>query len=294
MADEGVLSSQETFYTFPNSTHDKNPTSSPLLPSRQSAKRKQPPTVTPKRFTRFFTPRSSLGRGSKIGASRQALRDITASGTNRKSTARRRTPTKDSIQIFDENEESLQIHKKRKIRDPVTPETTPDRSSPLKRIRKQSLGLSDDDNNDAENSASDEYLSDNGVVRRVRSNHTRLRYVEPIAYSRARGSIGRLLRQETGDHGRRCATVDYGHGDWQYETANFMTRPEDSYACLNPNNPQESTIPFCATSCNSKLRTIGSYIQSAILIMLPSELSCRNWRRGRRRQTSRNRPNCQT
>ena len=254
MADEAVSSSLENCYTIPSSSQDKIPTSSPLLPSRQSTKRKQPPTVTPKRFTRFFTPRSSLGRGSKIGASRKALRDITSLGANRKSTASRRTPTKDSIRILDETEESPQIRKKRRTRDLVTPDTTPDRSSPLKRIRKQSLGLSDDEGSIEGGYNSDEYLSDNGVVRRVRGNRTRLNYVEPIAYSKVRGSLGRLLRQESGDYSRRYATIDHGNDDWQYETANFMTKPEDSYACLNPTNQQETTIPFCATSCNCKLR----------------------------------------
>ena len=258
MADGEFLSSQGSSHQIQNPTPDENPTSSPLLPSRQpTGKRKQPPTVTPKRFTRFFTPRSSLGQDGKIGASRQALRDITASGTNRTRIPRRRTPTKDSIQIFNEDSDSLRTFKKRRrTREPISPEITPDRSSPLQRIRKQSLGLSHDNGTDIEDSASEEDSSGGAFARKTQWNRTRLDIVEPIAYSRQRGPLGRLLRQETGDNSRTDRTVDYWDGDWQNETANFVTRPEDAYACLNLTTPQEAAIPFCATSCNSEPKTV--------------------------------------
>lgn len=256
MIDETLLSSQESLGSIQKSAPDENPTSSPLLSSRQSnGKRKQPPTVTPKRFTRFFTPRSSLGQGTKISASRQALRDITASGANCKGTVRRTTSTKGSIQIYnEEGTESLDISRKRIKKEPVSPDTTPDRSSPLKRLRKQSLSSSNDDGTDIEYSASDGDFSDSDLGGNTRNNRTRLHFVEPIAYSRQRGPLGRLLRKETGDTNQRYPTVDHGSSDWQNETANFMTRPEDTHACLNPNDAQEATIPFCATSCNSELK----------------------------------------
>ncbi len=287
MSHEALLSSQESSYGIHIPTPDENPSSSPLLPSSQSAgKRKQPPTVTPKRFTRFFTPRSSLGQGSKIGASRQVLRDITASGANRKSTtARRRTPTKDSIQVFNDDGENLEISRKRRKRVPISPETTPDRSSPLKRIRKRSLGLSDGEGSCAGDTASEEDFPDDTDVRKAQSDRTRVEYVEPIAWSRQRGPLGRLLRQEICDGSPRYRTVDYGDGDWQYELANFMTRPEDAYACLNLTSPQEATIPFCATSCNSKNNDLKDLDEQLIIAL--SKFSCGDWRRGWRRQTSR-------
>ena len=257
MAQEALLSSQESSYGIQNPTLDENLTSSPLLPSSQStSKRKQPPTVTPKRFTRFFTPRSSLGQGSKIGASRQALRDITASGANRKSTtAQQRTPIKDSVHVFNDDGENLEISRKRRKRIPISPETTPDRSSPLKRIRKQSLGLSDDDGSCPGDSASEVDFSNDVALKKLQSTHIPLDYVEPIALSRQRGPLGRLLRQEIGDYSPNYRTINFGNSDWQHETADFVARPEDAYACLNLTSPQEATIPFCAASCNSKPRT---------------------------------------
>ena len=251
MVHDDIDSSQGNQDRAQNSILEENPTSSPQLPSKQSSgKRKQPPTVTPKRFTRFFTPRSSLDHGAKISASRQALRDITASAANR---TRRRTPTKDNIQIFNDGYiVSTEVSKRRRRVGLVSPDTTPDRSSPLKRIRKQFLELSDDSDTDIRDGAPGENIAEFHCMRKQRRNWTTLDFLEPIAYSRQRGPLGRLLRQETGDYGPRYQSADCGNTEWQHETANFMTRSEDTHACLNPVEPLESTIPFCATSCNCK------------------------------------------
>lgn len=103
---------------------------------KSTSRPKQLPTVTPRRFKCFFTPRSSLKRNVKIGASRQVLRDITAGDSNRRSVGRRQSFSKDAIKIFeDQNEDFQGTSNKRKRGIPVSPETTPDNSSPLKRIR---------------------------------------------------------------------------------------------------------------------------------------------------------------
>jgi len=114
-----------------------NPLPTPTASSQKStSKTKQLPTVTPRRFKRFFTPRSSLKRNVKIGASRQVLRDITAGDSNRRSVGRRQSFSKDAIPIFeDQNVNFNSAPKKRKRGIPVSPDATPDNSSPLKRIR---------------------------------------------------------------------------------------------------------------------------------------------------------------
>ena len=67
--------------TFPNQLH-----SSPLRPPCHGSKKaRKPPTITPKRFTRFFTPRSSAGAHqspSKSSRSGRQLRDITRDAIN--------------------------------------------------------------------------------------------------------------------------------------------------------------------------------------------------------------------
>lgn len=114
-----------------------NPLPTPTASSQRSlSKPKQLPTVTPRRFKRFFTPRPSLKRNVKIGASRQVLRDITGGDSNCRSVGRRQSFSKDAIKVFEnQNEKFNGTSKKRKRGIPVSPDTTPDNSSPLKRIR---------------------------------------------------------------------------------------------------------------------------------------------------------------
>jgi hypothetical protein len=122
--------------------------SSPLRPSdsQGSERPKRKPTVTPRTFTRFFTPRSSLGSGRRIGASRQILRDITESASNRKGVSRRRKQTTDKVQTLENSDDGfVDISNKRKRYLPISPEATPDLSSPFKRMRSQPLEIPEDD-----------------------------------------------------------------------------------------------------------------------------------------------------
>lgn len=116
--------------------------SSPLLPTSEGVKGSKPkkkPTVTPRTFTRFFTPRSSFGTRRISTYPRHALQDITSPGVNRHahSSSRKRLdfePFPDIIPLGDENEWSRAVRvKRRKIL--VTPDSTVDGSSPIKRSR---------------------------------------------------------------------------------------------------------------------------------------------------------------
>lgn len=142
------------------------PPSSPLLPlasSQCSEKPKKGPNVTPRTFKRFFTPKSSLSRDSKVGASRQALRDITASASNR---PQRALAVKDAIRSNEDIKGAFPeiSKKKRKRQHPISPDTTPDRSSPLKRLKLPSSDIfagieggridSEDELNDSEKECS--------------------------------------------------------------------------------------------------------------------------------------------
>ncbi|KAL8741152.1 MAG: hypothetical protein Q9190_006212 [Brigantiaea leucoxantha] len=217
-------------------TSEKNPTGKP----------RKKPTVTPRTFTRFFTPRSSLSRGGKIGASRQALRDITASASNRSAQARRRTPTKDTINVLaDEDLGLYHVGKRRKIGEP-SPETTPDRSSPLKRIRGQSLNLLDDSNTDIQTD-DEEYQLYTG---RRASRRDVKKFPQPIVRnSRHQGPLGRISDREIGKgRWRLPQTIP---NEWQCETANFYTVPTDLHVCNRLGDLSEQTVPFCVTSCNT-------------------------------------------
>lgn len=235
------------------STDGEEPTSSPIftLPEKHTGGRqRKPPTITPRSFTRFFTPKSSLKKDGRIGASRQALRDITAQASNRKG---RRSPTKDTIRIYEEDQSESGTVTSRKRKIPETLDVHSDRSSPLKRIRNQSLELSEED--------SDADLSDSGnEIQKIlqKSRGPRRRGVEdirPIMGSRFRGGLGRDLRREIGAYGRITkprSLTSGGSKDWQHETANFYTGADDAHLCQNITMSSDHSIPFCTASCNSK------------------------------------------
>ena len=113
--------------------------SSPLVSASgivKTSKPKKKPTVTPRTFTRFFTPRSSFGERRPSSYSRHALLDITCPAINRhaKSTGRKRLnfePFPDIVPLGDENEWSRAVEVKRR-RILVSPDTTVDGSSPIK------------------------------------------------------------------------------------------------------------------------------------------------------------------
>ena len=188
-----------TRHPTPDSTIMSSPPrfSSSQCQEASSGKTKKKPTVTPRTFKRFFTPRSSLSRGKKIGASRQALKDITSSATNRKANFKRGLPGKDAIKLFEDGDigfEDLQTARKKRIVE--TPETTPDRSSPLKRIRRQSIGELDHGGSLPEQSRREwNLLSDlEEDLEEVRNHLANL--PTPIVRSRYRGQLGGMLRRE--------------------------------------------------------------------------------------------------
>ena len=268
MEDQTPLGSQEIPPSSrATSTSGENLGSSPLLPTlskQHGSKPRKAPTITPRSFTRFFTPKSSLERGGRIGASRQALRDITASASNRKG---RRTPTKDTIKIFQADGEGTGGgSKRRKRKIPDSQDVTPDRSSPLKRIRNQSLDISEDEASDTGTVESRDDAKDP-----FRRSGRQPKFIERIVGSNYRSSQGQYLRREIGINNRESEFRCLAHNDgisreWQWETTNFLTGPEDAYVCMNVGVPSEHTIPFCTASCNSEF-------QLTVICILPHALT---------------------
>lgn len=262
-----------------------------------TSKPKQLPTITPRRFKRFFTPRSSLKRNVKIGKSRQVLRDITSGGSNRRS-ARQGPLSEEAIQIFEDQDENfVQTSKKRKRGFPISPDTTPANSSPLKRFRGHTPVDQEVRQSDVE-SDYESVISESNQIQEA-DWQDEPEAVRPIVRWKQKSLLGSQLRRECSIEGcgtpRRnykicgpgkpkfksgicCIFVGLDNEDfyylrikfffltwcskidlmltevleWQHETVNFFTRPEDRHACANV-APTESkyAIPFCTASCNS-------------------------------------------
>ena len=146
--------------------------------------------------------------------------------------------------------------RKRKISD--SPDATPDRSSQLKRIRNQSLDISEDES-DAENIELGEDERDTSEIA-GRQQRQSVGRVEPIVSSRYRSGAGRDLRREIGSFGKITKARSLNQGfvrsrEWQHETSKFFSKPEDVHICDNIAMPSDHTIPFCTASCNSECRS---------------------------------------
>jgi len=194
MADLGRSATPRRRSHTPDENANSLPT--PSASSQKSESRpKQLPTVTPRRFKRFFTPRSSLKRNVKIGASRQVLRDITAGDSNRRSVGRRQSFSKDVIRIFEDQSESFNsASKKRKRGIPVSPDTTPDNSSPLKRIRGASPPIGGSHNAETETDFHGEFSDDRPS--RDETDWDDEPEIKPIVRWRENGPAAHRLRRE--------------------------------------------------------------------------------------------------
>ena len=234
----------------------------PILPQQNPTKPRKAPTITPRSFTRFFTPKSSFEHGGRAGASKRILRDITVSGANRKG---RRTPINDSIIIKTcSNLRGVSNAKKRKRYKPPSPASTPDLSSPLKRIRNQSFHILEDNDNGEESFESE--VEENEAAHSDHLHCTYTGHVGGITHSRYRNELGRRLQQEVGDNSIGKWNLLMGNGstgsnEYKNETANFYTKPGDAHSCYNISTPAEHTIPFCAASCNSEHSHVQGFLE---------------------------------
>ncbi|KAL8894943.1 MAG: hypothetical protein Q9192_003948 [Flavoplaca navasiana] len=246
MEEEDLSSSQGSVFTFSDTVGDENVISSPIHPGKTHvSKPKARPTVTPRTFTRFFTPRSFPTRSGKLGASRQALKDITASASNRKSDVRFRSIQTDTISIF-EDTAAAPARKKRKTQDFALPNIIG--SSPWKRVSGPAPELTPnetEDNSDLERKK-DDVDSPQGTI----SNRP-VQWAEPIVRSKQRRAVGELLCRELGLN-TPTHRLPLCHGrDAHYETANFYTTPKDRHLFDNLGDPAEHALPFCIASCNT-------------------------------------------
>ncbi|KAF2808993.1 Lethal(2)denticleless protein [Mytilinidion resinicola] len=225
------------------------PPSSPLGPpsSTGSRKLKKPPPITPKRFTRFFTPRSSVhgsSRFSSLSRSGRQLQDITRT-VNRRNNVHNQTPRK-TVNFADlptpPNDHIVtpqRDSRKRKL-SYLSPESSPIQSSPIqsspsKRVRTVSHQFTILEDIEAELETQAPFLEEDDRPR-----------PQPIRRSRALGSTARILQRSFGG----AATIGRGVLQdnctrWQDHTANFSTSPTDLLRLPN------SAVPFCTASCNT-------------------------------------------
>ena len=245
---------------------DKEPAAEQLPsspPRPPSSKERRNPSITPRKFQRFFAPRSSRV-SSKPSAARKALNDLTASSINRG-----QTPSSPLGPISEEEalselpdlQNGNRAAKRRKLQQtprkqsshlpsPLntspallpTPELRPGLSSPIHNLRSRQAFRGDVDTRDeiSDDEDEDDHLPMPELV------HKR---IVPL---HQRGLAGQLVHRMTGGAPRggfRGTGIPVS--DWRGETADFYSRPEDVHVSNSHEGPRR-TIPFCTTSFHSR------------------------------------------
>ncbi|KAK4163552.1 WD40-repeat-containing domain protein [Cladorrhinum sp. PSN259] len=230
-------------------------------PRPQSSKERRNPSITPRKFRRFFTPRPRVS--SKPSAARKALRDITAPALNRSQTPT--SPLKPISEEQDQDEPELpglenanRSSKRRKVQStpkkqsshlpsPLntspallpTPELRPTLSSPIHNLRSRQAFRAGVDIHDG---MSEDEVEDNDLPIQE-PTHKKL---VPL---HQRGLGGQLVQRMTGgapSGGFRNTGLPVS--DWRGETADFYSRPEDVHVSVGHETPGRRAIPFCTTS----------------------------------------------
>ncbi|KAI2629133.1 WD40 repeat-like protein [Hypomontagnella submonticulosa] len=242
----------------------RDASSSGLLspPRATNGKERRNPSITPRKFRRFFTPRSRVP--SYPSPAGKALRDLTAPDLNN----RYQTPAPSSpllppsehyVEDENINSPSARLSKRRKLHHtqsspsrstlppnpkivgPISsPGVRPSLLSPIQSLR------SSPDNIDSDQDESEDELPDQLGPRRR------------LAPLTSRGFAGQLAQRSLGGMPRAGRSyMTFPSSDWRVETADFYSRPCDIYSCTS----HESTgtcIAFCAAPCHqNSLTAIG-------------------------------------
>ncbi|TIA36537.1 WD40 repeat-like protein [Aureobasidium pullulans] len=205
-----------------------SPTAAPSSTAVSSKPRGQP-SITPRRFTRFFTPITT--RSTTGSKSSKRLKDITKNAVNQV-----------KFTGFHDLPQFETPRKKRKIL--PTPESSPVQpldSSPLRPLDYHvPSNLShridyDFDDSDIEEEDEDEEAEE--------EKH----FPAPITRLRDFGTSGRILQRSFGGARGvgRGRINDHCVPDWRAQTADYYTRPEDCH------NYRGQALPFCVTRCNT-------------------------------------------
>ncbi|KAI0157894.1 WD40 repeat-like protein [Hypoxylon sp. FL1284] len=236
--------------------------SSPNLlspPRPSSSKEKRNPSITPRKFRRFFAPRSRVP--SRISPARKALQDLAAPDLNNRyltpAPSSPLMPPNSEGFVPDENlldSPSARRSKRRKFNH--TPESSPCRPSvsfdlppsnndgpkllsPIRSLR------SSQEKMDLDEDESEEEIE-------LPPQPTPVKRITPIT---SRGLATRLSQREYGSMPRaRRSYMSYPSTDWRIDTADFYSRPKDIHECIGEDGSSR-TIPFCTATCNTNSLT---------------------------------------
>ncbi|KAI9852214.1 MAG: hypothetical protein M1838_001451 [Thelocarpon superellum] len=232
----------------------------------EGGKPKKAPSVTPRTFRRFFTPRSSVTKSGHLSAARQALRDITTPALN--GPHRRHHAVLGPLAPFpdlsvpdgkNEGAHPAPHGEKRRIAlspDPLSPDhraSRKRRTTTATATATASFIVAEDRDGHASSQTTldlDDSADEDDVHQTTRRAHA-LDHRLPrrsVASFRETSISARLLQRSFEGLGGR--SIPSSCASWQNETADFFSRADDSHACTSVARPGR-VPPFCAASCNT-------------------------------------------
>ena len=226
-------------------------------PRMTKAKPKKRSTVTPRTFTRFFTPRPIV-KGKRIGASRRVLKDITASANGNKSLYK-----DDQLKIGDKSDGFPDIITAKKRKAASGPPIASDEFLAAKRSRKQSVGRSEESETDDCPTEPLGPYSGPAITENLQSNGCD-RAANAITRSCYRGSLGRVMvRELDGSRGKASSSHSSGKSHTFPNHVFFLTdfRLAKSDCKLFQ---QAERYPCLYKSCDSDAQTDTSILRGEL------------------------------
>jgi len=199
-----------------------------------SRKIKKAPPITPKRFTKFFTPRTSSHGSIQLSKSGRQLQDITRAAVNvRNSSGSHKSTPRKTVNFVDIDQDGCvhtpQLSSRKRKTPYLSPATSPAQSSPSKRAKFISPTPF--------TILEDPLIIDEPPV-----------YPSPIRRLKSLGGTSRKLERSFG------GMLAVGRGlrrdhctSWEDQTSNFYSTADDCHE-LSHGAP-----PFCTASCNGTL-----------------------------------------
>jgi len=257
----------------------RNPVASesPIQRNPTESKPTRPPPITPRRFTKFFTPRPFHGHQS-VRTSRTALQNISGPALNRRvnNQPHRRTENDRYASIpsgkqrgqkrklsLASAEESLQSTPVRPTAFflPSSQEVPDDREGDdvlLSRSPCRHVDIFEDGDRPEDHTSEDDEGDDEERAPWACQPRPAVRQYRTI------GTSASLLSLRLS--GRRTRTEPCSSNLWQHETSAFYSAPTDSYSCTGLHGPV-MTLPFCTASCNTNSLTAVGDEQGGVRLL---------------------------
>ena len=217
--------------------------------SNAASRTKKPPPITPRRFTKFFTPRPRNAMQA-VRTSRKALRSITGPALNSRSKKINQAENELDIASFSTIDENQTTPPTRKRKYSIYSATPSIASSPIKGAdflsssQENGPRLADCSKSLWEEGKADAELED--APGESSDEETSIQAPARVQYRSATTSASVLSARLTGRRSRKEVLNSHA---WQDETASFVSNPEDVYQCNSGSG--HVILPFSVASCNT-------------------------------------------